>query len=544
MAGRAANVAGEATNVLHDGRPDSRERAPLRVHVLIDQEIADASKSGLVRCWTKFLPELARHPDLDVVLHAVGDRFRSHAIGPRTRIVEHAPGVVSTEWLPRIGLDTPVRTGLLPFHRGLARALRDADLIHTTDTLLPFACTGAFVASRRKIPLVTSLHTQVPLHAEIHARAFARRVFGGTPLRGPLVERDGFARAVRRFAERQQAWFLRRCARVFVSEPADIAPLPVGADPARTAVLGRGLDPDALSPALRDPGWLRVRFGIPASRAVVLSVGRLMAEKSPERVAEAVATLVARGRDVALLCCGEGGARDAIARRLGERAIFAGVLGRDELAKVYASSDVFAFASGTEMFANVVMEAMSCGLPPVVSAHGGARQHIEQPGDDGIVLADDDPAVWADAIDTILCHPGRRRRIAEAARYTTLRRARRWSDVVDEVLVPGWRAAAGWPVMAPPKDEVPGDATEWKPDDGPGTLPLRPVTLRGASATSGGEAPALTKFRSRSNGSTALRHAASDDVSGVAEHEARHGFGKAFRVVDHHGMTRARNDGE
>lgn len=510
--------------------------ARLRVHVLIDQEISDASKSGLVRCWMQCLPELARHDELDVTLHGVGQVSRTHALARNARIVEHRTGVVSTALLRAIGLEAPVRTGLLPFHRGVARAIADADVLHTTYTMLPFALTAAWVAARRGIPLTSSLHTHVPLHAEVYAQDFARIVFGRTPLAPALVARGGFARTIRRAIERETSWYLRRCAHVFVSEPPDVEPLPAGIAPERVSLLGRGVDTDVLSIEQRDPGWLRLRFGIPAGRAIVLFVGRIAPEKNVLVIARAVAELAARGRDVALLLCGEGPQREAVARLLGERAIFAGVLPHGDLARVYASSDVFGFPSTTEMFANVVMEAMSCGLPPVVNAAGGSRQHLETPGEDGIVLTTDEPAAWADALDTLLCHPARRARMSEAARTTALRRSRSWGDVVDSTIVPVWagvaqRRLAGASAPAASVAAAASPVRERSRAVAPprGDAPTPPVT------------PMLSRFRIAA---ARREHEPALAASGVAEDEARDGLREAFGVVDHHRMPGARDDGE
>ncbi len=51
-------------------------------------------------------------------------------------------------------------------------------------------------------------------------------------------------------------------------------------------------------------------------------------------------------------------------------AVFTGFLQKEALAQVYASSDVFVFPSGSETFGNVVLEAMSSGLPVVCTDSG------------------------------------------------------------------------------------------------------------------------------------------------------------------------------
>ncbi|MCX8060187.1 MAG: glycosyltransferase, partial [Aquificaceae bacterium] len=50
----------------------------------------------------------------------------------------------------------------------------------------------------------------------------------------------------------------------------------------------------------------------------------------------------------------------------------------EELAKAYASSDVFLFPSETETYGQVVLEAMASGLPVVVSSRGASHEHVEE----------------------------------------------------------------------------------------------------------------------------------------------------------------------
>jgi glycosyltransferase involved in cell wall biosynthesis len=63
---------------------------------------------------------------------------------------------------------------------------------------------------------------------------------------------------------------------------------------------------------------------------------------------------------------------------------FAGVLRGEELAQAYANMDVFAFPSRTDTFGNVVLEAMSSGVPALVTNEGGP-QFIVSPGVTGYI---------------------------------------------------------------------------------------------------------------------------------------------------------------
>ena len=50
-----------------------------------------------------------------------------------------------------------------------------------------------------------------------------------------------------------------------------------------------------------------------------------------------------------------------------------GVLRGAELARAYASTDVFLFPSATDTFGNVILEALGSCAPSVVTPQGGPR---------------------------------------------------------------------------------------------------------------------------------------------------------------------------
>ncbi len=67
-------------------------------------------------------------------------------------------------------------------------------------------------------------------------------------------------------------------------------------------------------------------------------------------------------RPVRFLLVGDGPYREEMQKLLPE-AVFTGYLEGEELAKAYASADVFVFPSTTDTFGNVVLEAQASGLP-------------------------------------------------------------------------------------------------------------------------------------------------------------------------------------
>ena len=97
-------------------------------------------------------------------------------------------------------------------------------------------------------------------------------------------------------------------------------------------------------------------------------------------------------------------------------ATFVGFQSGEDLADHYAAADLFAFASKTETFGNVVLEAMASGLPAVVLAAGGPAEIVHH-GRDGLALDPEaPPSAFADALVGLCEDRPRRLALAESAR--------------------------------------------------------------------------------------------------------------------------------
>ncbi len=81
---------------------------------------------------------------------------------------------------------------------------------------------------------------------------------------------------------------------------------------------------------------------------------------------------------------------------------WAGWSGAD-LARVYASADVFMFASRTDTFGQVMLEAQASGLPVVAVDEGGPASLIEH-GETGLLTAPD-PDALASALVSVTGRP-------------------------------------------------------------------------------------------------------------------------------------------
>ncbi|MFN8109106.1 MAG: glycosyltransferase family 1 protein [Thermoleophilia bacterium] len=121
---------------------------------------------------------------------------------------------------------------------------------------------------------------------------------------------------------------------------------------------------------------------------------------------------------------------------VGDRVDLLGYLDGDELQRLRAGAVAVLVPSLVEGFALPVLEAMSAGVPVLVSAGAGMDEAAgpEVPG-----LSCTDPGEWADTIDVLAGDPGERlRRIAigtrRAAEFTWERCARSTADAYREAL--------------------------------------------------------------------------------------------------------------
>jgi glycosyltransferase involved in cell wall biosynthesis len=190
----------------------------------------------------------------------------------------------------------------------------------------------------------------------------------------------------------------------------------------------RGVDSELFRPDR--PGRLEVRraLGWSPDDVVITYVGRIAPEKNVDYLADALAMLASRRTGVRILFVGDGPSRRALEARIGAIAHFAGYRHGADLADHYAAADLFAFASRTETLGNVVLEAMSSGLPVVALKAGGVSETV-QPGSTGILLAPDEPADrFAAALLWLIEQSDERRRMAEAARSSAL--AQSWEAIM------------------------------------------------------------------------------------------------------------------
>ncbi len=162
---------------------------------------------------------------------------------------------------------------------------------------------------------------------------------------------------------------------------------------------------------LPEGGILKSRYPVLEGKKIILFMSRISWKKGLDILAQAFGIL-AKGRDDAhLLIVGpdEGGYEKKVKGWLEDegvqdKATFTGMLKGEEKLSAIAGSDIFVLPSYSENFGMVVVEAMSCGLPVVISDQVGICDDVES-ANAGVVV-ETDATQLAGALKRLLDAPG------------------------------------------------------------------------------------------------------------------------------------------
>ena len=231
------------------------------------------------------------------------------------------------------------------------------DLVHIA-TEGPLGLSALHFCRKRRWKVVSSFHTNFDAYAKHYNASWAV----------PLV-----ARYLR--------WFHNRTLATFVPSPTLISHLE-SAGFERLRLWPRGVETSIFKPAR--PGAIRLResLGIAPGTIVVGHSGRLAPEKNTDYLVGAFAELLCQNLAIHLLIVGDGPSRTAF----------------EPLADAYTAMNLFAFASRTETFGNVLLEAMASGLPVAALAEGGPVDVVQNGQTGRLLPANAPPAMMAQVL--------------------------------------------------------------------------------------------------------------------------------------------------
>jgi phosphatidylinositol alpha 1,6-mannosyltransferase len=351
-------------------------------------------------------------PDINGVAHSVV-RVAEHLVArghhPLVIAPEPASGtarVAGALPYPVVRVPSMPMPGYPTFRLGLpSRKLTEAVIAHGTEVVhlaSPFflGARGSAVAQRLDLPHVAVYQTDIPSYAgaykmrglgEAAAWRWLRAIHNGADR--TLAPSTASATALHAHGV-ERVWLWRR-----------------GVDTVR-------FDPRHRSAAVR-------RALTPKGEVLVGYVGRLALEKRVDLLAP-----IAARPGVRLVVIG-GGPAEPLLRKALPGAIFLGPRQGAQLARLYASLDVFVHSGPYETFGQTVQEAAASGVPVVAPAAGGPVDLVVD-GVTGYLVPPLSATALDDAVGRLVDSPELRAQMGAAAREQVLTRS--WSAVVDELI--------------------------------------------------------------------------------------------------------------
>lgn len=191
----------------------------------------------------------------------------------------------------------------------------------------------------------------------------------------------------------------------------------------RVKLWPRGVDTVRFRPEHRDEALRRELA--PNGETIVGYVGRLAPEKQVELLAGVC------GLDgVRVVVVGDGPSEHGLSEAL-PGAVFLGRRTGHDLARIFASLDVFAHTGPFETFCQTVQEAMASGVPVVAPAAGGPLDLVAH-GRTGLLVPPRDANAVRDAVEVLAADPPLRAEYGAAGRATV--EGRTWEAVGDQLI--------------------------------------------------------------------------------------------------------------
>src|SRR3984957_15884607 len=362
----------------------------MRIAIITESFPPDVN--GVAHCVVRVAENLVRKGHHPLVIAPESARGSADADSQFPYPVERVPSVPLPGYPTfRLGLPTPATRKAIVRHR--------TDVVHLASPVA-LGAWGTRVARAEHLPTVAVYQTDLPSYA----RAYR------------------LGRPTEAFAWRWLRDIHNTAARTLAPSSSTAADLDArGLE--RVWLWGRGVDTERFSPSVRDER-LRAELA-PNGEGIVGYVGRLAIEKRGDLLAS-----VAGLPGVRLAVTG-GGPMEEELRAAMPTAAFLGMRYGDDLARIYASLDVFVHAGPFETFGQTIQEAAASGLPVIAPASGGPVDLVDD-GETGYLVEPGNPGALATAVRALAADPALRARLGAAGRRRVL--GRTWSALTDELI--------------------------------------------------------------------------------------------------------------
>ena len=362
----------------------------MRIAIITESFPPDVN--GVAHCVVRVADHLTRNGHHPLVIAPESARASLGADSQFPYPVERVPSVPLPGYPSfRLGLPSPRIRRAIVEHR--------AEVVHLASPVA-LGAWGSHVARALDLPSVAVYQTDLPAYARAYRLSKATEAFAWKWLR------DIHNSAGRTLAPSTMT------ARDLIEHGM-----------ANVRIWGRGVDTERFHPARRS-GALRRELA-PNGEVLVGYVGRLATEKRVDLL-----TPVTALPGVRLVITGGGPEADELRAAI-PGAVFLGERSGTDLARIYASMDVFAHSGPFETFGQTIQEAAASGLPVVAPAAGGPVDLIDD-GATGYLVTPGDADALAAPVARLAADPALRARMGLAARRKVL--GRTWAALTGELI--------------------------------------------------------------------------------------------------------------
>jgi len=356
-----------------------------------ERQLSDLARQ-LERCGSEVTVLVREVPERSAAAPPPGEASADGAFEVRTRYIAPAPVPKGTGWA---ALGPNLRYIAHTF-RHLMRARREYDVLIVSG----FKQLGLPIALLARIlrkPCLVRIDSAWDLDDDLSPESNARIGPRGQRLTSAVI------RACRRLV------FDLTHRLVAFSDPLERRLVELGARPAKIAKIPNGVDTRRFAPAApEEKAALRRALGLPTDRAVFVYTGRICRAKGLLELMEVWERRAGRN-DAYLLLVGSGDhthesceaeVRETIARHPDSMGWCGAAV--ENVAQYLQAADVFIFLSYFESFGLSIVEAVSAGLPCIVSDVGCARQVVRHHESGAIVPPHAAPETVLREIDWVL----------------------------------------------------------------------------------------------------------------------------------------------
>ena len=180
-----------------------------------------------------------------------------------------------------------------------------------------------------------------------------------------------------------------------------------GLPPQKVVCVRSAVDTDKYQPGCADHRWLKDELGLPESTKLIGMIAQFIPRKGHRTLLDAVPSVLQSQPEARFLLFGKGPEQSGIQELLKERGLSDRVLllgFRNDLERVIPCLNLVVHPASMEGLGVALLQAAACGVPIIGSRAGGIPEVVRH-GQNGLLIAPNDPTELTEAIVFLLKNP-------------------------------------------------------------------------------------------------------------------------------------------